>query len=134
MMTPPRNPSGRSRTAAATYQGAESVPQPPQTTPSAQGFGLHSHDFTLQSVMELQKSVGELNANISSMKSSIDGMKAKVEDLVGWKNKVLGGAAALLFLGGLLGWAASKVSSYIELRPPVQHSTQADQPARPTGK
>lgn len=132
MMTPPRNPSGRNRTPA--YQGAESVPQPPQTTPGAAGFGLHSHDFTLQSVMELQKSVGELNANISSMKSSLDGMKSKVEDLVGWKNKVLGGAAVLLFIGGLLGWAAGKVSSYIELKPAMQHASQAEQAARPASK
>lgn len=129
-MTPPRTPGGRVR--SGEYLGAEGIPQPPQTTPSAPGYGLHSHDFTLQAVMELQKSVGEMNANIGAMKSSMDGMKSKVEDLVGWKNKVLGGAAVLLFIGGLLGWGITKFSSYVELKQPP--ATTQPAPTEPAHK
>lgn len=83
--------------------------------------------------MELQKSVGEMNANIGAMKGSLDGMKSKVEDLVGWKNKVLGGAAVLLFIGGLLGWAITKASSYVELKTaPTQAAPVEQTPKAPS--
>jgi hypothetical protein len=80
----------------ARKRGADeaSVPEQPQVTP---GFsvGHPDHSFTLQAIMELQKTVGEMNANLVGMKSSVDSVKGKVDDLVAWKNKILGAAMAV---------------------------------------
>jgi hypothetical protein len=66
-----------------------SVPDDPQVTPRFTA-GQADHSFTLQAIMELQKTVGEMNANVTGMKSSVDSVKTKVDDLVAWKNKLLG--------------------------------------------
>lgn len=114
----------------ASAEPADTVPQVPQTSPMY-GAGMPSHDFTLQAVMELQKSVGELNANLASMKSSLDSVKSKVDDLVGWKNKVLGGAAMLLLVGSVLGWSVSKLSDYVTLKSPTTTQQQPSQGVAP---
>lgn len=95
----------------------ESTPQLAQSTPYVVSHATGSHDFTLQAVMELQKSVGELNANMQGMKSSLDGVKAKVDDLVGWKNKILGGAAVFTVLIAVLSFLLGKASDYFVLKP-----------------
>ena len=111
----------------------ESVPQSPQTSPIGIGTGLPGHDFTLQAVMELQKSVGEINANLQAMKSSLDSVKSKVDDLVGWKNKILGGFAVLAVMITFLWYIGSKASEYVILKPstptPIAPSAQDAQPA-----
>lgn len=96
----------------------ESTPQPPQSAPTVYP-GHGGPDFTLQCVIELQKTVGEMNATMRGMKDSIDGVKSKVDDLVGWKHKIIGGAAVLVFIGGLIGWAAGKASDYVSVRVPT---------------
>lgn len=106
----------------------ESVAQLPQTSPLGVGAGQPGHDFTLQAVMELQKSVGEINANLQAMKSSLDGVKNKVDDLVGWKNKILGGAAVLVAVASLLWLIGSKASDYVVLKSNVAPQPQ-NQPA-----
>lgn len=107
----------------------ESTPQVPQSTPYGAGFAPGSHDFTLQAVMELQKSVGELNANMQAMKSALDGVKTKVDDLVGWKNRILGGAAALTLVVAVLSFLFGKASDYFVLKPPsVQPSIATTTP------
>lgn len=111
----------------------ESVAQIPQTLPIGIGAGLPGHDFTLQAVMELQKSVGEINANLQAMKSSLDSVKSKVDDLVGWKNKILGGFAVLAVVITFLWYVGSKASEYVILKPstpiPIAPSAQEAQPA-----
>ena len=72
--------------------GTDEEPQSPQVPASQIATGLHDHSFTLQAIMELQKSSAEISTNLQTLKSSVDGVKSKVEDLVGWKNKIVGGA------------------------------------------
>ncbi len=97
---------------------AESTPVLPQTSPN--NYTGHTHDFTLQAVMELQKSVGELTSTIKTMSTSLDGVKAKVDDLVGWKNKIIGGAAVLTVVGALLGFLVGKFSDLFVLKSSIQ--------------
>ena len=101
-------------TRGAKAPATDSVPQMPQTSPS--NFGQPNHDFTLQAVMELQKSMGEMNSTLKTLSSTIDGVKGKVDDLVGWKHKILGGAAALLFAGSVLGFLIAKFSDLFVLK------------------
>ena len=68
-------------------------------------MGHSDHSFTLQAVMELQKSVGEMNANLTGVKSSVDSVKSKVDDLVAWKNRILGialGVGAMISILSIL--------------------------------
>lgn len=53
--------------------------------------------------MEMQKTLGQLTTSVDALRNTIDGVKTKVEDLIGWKNKILGGVAvlgAVIALGG----------------------------------
>ncbi len=79
--------------------------------------------------MELHKSVGELNANVHSMKTSLDGLKGKVDDLVKWKNMIIGGAAVLGFAFTVLGVVIAKASEYVTLKTPPPVSAPAPLPA-----
>ena len=100
--------------------GADEEPTSPQVPPPAIGTGLHDHSFTLQAIMELQKSVAEINTNLLNLKSSVDSTKSKVDDLVGWKNRIIGGAIVLGIVGTLLGFVISKAGDYVTLKPPAQ--------------
>ena len=95
---------------------SDTAPQVPQSAPTQ--FANGNHDFTLQCVVELQKSMGEVNATMRSVKDALDGVKSKVDDLVGWKHKIIGGAAVLVIVGGVLGWAIGKASDYVSIRVP----------------
>ena len=95
----------------------ESVPQAPQSTPAS--LGMPGHDFTLQAVIGLEKSVAELGVHIHGIKASLDSLKGKVDDLVGWKNKIIGGVAVLIFVGGVLGFLVGKASDYVTFKQPV---------------
>lgn len=77
-----------------------------QTTPPRSiGYGHPEYNF-MQIAMELNKTVGELSSAIKSLEKttdtsignlqkSVDGTKSKVEDLIAWKNRILGGVAAI---------------------------------------
>jgi hypothetical protein len=101
-------------------QDSETLPVQPQTTPAAYGYGYGNsdHNFTLQSVMEMQKSLGELTSTINALKTSVDGVKSKVENLVEWKSKIIGGAIVLGFVFTLLGFAITKLSDYVTIKSP----------------
>lgn len=98
---------------------ADSTPQVPQSLPPAFSNHGQGHDFTLQAIMELQKSVAEMNTTMRAMKESLDGVKSKVDDLIGWKHKIIGGAAVLVVVGGVIGWVIGKASEYVSVRVPA---------------
>lgn len=83
--------------------------------------------------MELQKSVGEMNATMMAMKSSMDSTKGKVDDLVGWKNMILGGALAIGAVLTLLGFIIGKGWDYVTIKTPTPPSATVVQtaPAQP---
>lgn len=92
--------------------------------------GQHDHSFTLQAIMELQKSFTEVNTHLGALKTSVDGLKNKVDDLIAWKNRILGGAIVLGFIGALLGFLISKASDYVMLKPmPAASPTVSATPA-----
>lgn len=117
--------SARSKKASADQ---DSTPQPAQSTPNPIGYGGPDHSFTLQAIMELQKSFGQVNSNLEAMKASLDSTKSKVEDLVGWKNKILGGAAVLGFVFAALGALIVKASDYIAIKTPHTNATAIQAP------
>ncbi len=68
------------------------------------GRGHPEYHF-VQSVLELQKTMVEtkiavesINISIGTLKDDVKSVKTKVEDLVSWRNKILGGALTLGFL------------------------------------
>ncbi len=74
----------------------------PQTTPIGIGYGHPEYQF-VQSIMEMQKSLGQINASIQALEKSVESTKAKVDDLVNWKNRILGGTIAIgALLSGLI--------------------------------
>ena len=72
----------------------------PQTSPRSIGYGHTEYQF-IQSIMEMQKSLGEINASIQTLNKAVEGTKSKVDDLVKWKNMIMGGAITIGFLLGL---------------------------------
>lgn len=70
--------------------------------------------------MEMQKSLGEINASITDLRKSVDGTKAKVDDLVAWKNKILGGVIAVGALVSVLAFVIGKFSDYVTIKTPSQ--------------
>lgn len=108
----------RAKQAAAPASPEAVAPQP--QVPPTQGYaGMSDHSFTLQAVMEMQKSLGEMNANLNGMKGTLEGVKTKVDDLVGWKHKILGGAAVLGAVCTLLGILLAKGADYVTLKQPA---------------
>ncbi len=106
--------------AIARKKGDESSPTPPQTVPSQSGAVTGSYDsFIWQQLTEIQKSTTEINSNLQNLKSSVDGLKTKVEDLVNWKNKIIGGAIVLGAVCAFIGFLASKASDYITIKAPT---------------
>lgn len=89
---------------------------------------MPGHDFTLQAIIELQKSIGEMNATLASTKSSVDALRTKVDELVAWKNKILGGAAVLAAVVAILGYLLGKASDYVTLKSSPTAVTQQPSP------
>lgn len=58
-----------------------STPDQEGMSVTPQNMASHSHDFTLQAIMELHKSTGELTSTITSLKSSIDKQDQKLTAL-----------------------------------------------------
>ncbi len=77
------------------------------------------HSFTLQAVMEMQKTLGQLTTQVEALKGSVDGVKSKVDDLIGWKHKILGGAAVLGAIIALGGFGIGKFWDNISFKPTV---------------
>lgn len=94
------------------------APQP-QVTPQPITPGSSDHSFTLQAIIGLEKSVAEIGVHIQGMRSSIDGLKTKVDDLVGWKNKIIGGVAVFGIVFTAVGYLAAKASDYVTIRVPT---------------
>lgn len=76
--------------------------------------------------MEMQKSIGELKAVISDNTSSINSMKSKVDNLIEWKNKILGGMMVLGAIIALASFLVTKFSDYITITSPIDHVHQVD--------
>lgn len=110
----------------------ESVPQTPQGVPPmlGSGHGFPDHSFTLQAIMDLHKSVGELGSKMDAVKSSVDSTKSKVDDLLRWKNMILGGAVVLgvvIAVAWALMW---KLSDYVAFKPPAALPSQTAPPPK----
>lgn len=106
----------------------------PQTTPTGIGYGHPEYQF-VQSIMEMQKSLGEINASIASLGKSVESTKTKVDDLVKWKNMILGGVLVAGVLISGFSFLIAKVSDYIMIKPSAVQIIQAPPvtpPAQPT--
>lgn len=106
----------------------------PQTPPPSIGYGHPEYQF-VQSIMEMQKSLGEINGSIASLGKSVDSIKSKVDDLVKWKNMILGGAIATGAILSIILFILTKASDYITIKmPPIQnHQEQPTSlPSQPT--
>lgn len=95
----------------------DEAPPPPQVPPPSVATGQYDHSFTLQAIMDLQKSFAEVNTHLAALRSSVDSLKGKVDDLIAWKNRILGGAIVLGAVAALLGFLISKASDYVMLKP-----------------
>lgn len=102
----------------------------PQTIPPSIGYGHPEYHF-VQSISEMQKSLGEINASIKALEKSVESTKSKVEDLVKWKNMILGGAIVAGVLISGISLLLSKASDYVTLKAPLVQTIQAPQPTQP---
>ena len=100
-------------------QDVDPVPYVPQVPAMAITVGSPGHDFTLQAIVGLEKSVAELSVHMQGVKTTVDGLKSKVDDLVAWKNRILGGFAMLLVAGAAVGYLAGKASDYVTFKVPA---------------
>ena len=101
----------------------------PQTTPAAIGYGHPEYQF-VQAIMEMQKSIGEVKASVDGLRSVVEGTKSKVDDLVNWKNKIIGSVAVLTFFLTLTWLIITKFWDYVTIKSPVAQS-QTDVVIRP---
>lgn len=82
----------------------------------------------------MQKSLGEINASISSLGKSVESIKSKVDDLVKWKNMILGGAIATGAILSIIFFILTKASEYITINMPSTQNHQempASVPSQP---
>jgi|GEM_PF-1530489 len=96
----------------------------PQTVPKDIGFGHPEYQF-VQSIMEMQKSLGEINSSIKTLNASVSSANSKVDDLVKWKNMIVGGAFVIgVVLSGTY-VIISKASDYLTLSFKSQEISQS---------
>ena len=95
-------------------------PSDPKVSAPVNYFGHHDHSFTLQAVVELQKTVGQLVVEIRHNTESINSLKSKTEDLMNWKNRILGGAIVLGAILALLAFLVTKFANYVTVAAPVK--------------
>lgn len=106
---------------------AETTATIPQIVPKDIGYGHPEYQF-VQSIMEMQKSLGEINASIKSLNQSVESTRSKVDDLIKWKNMIIGGAAAIGFILGIIAIFATKIDHIAIKSAP---SSQISQPSQP---
>lgn len=114
--------SNRTMSATRTKTSAadEAPASIPQTPPPGIGYGHPEYQF-VQSIMEMQKSLGEINSSIKTLSTSVDSVKGKVDDLVKWKNMILGGAIVTGVFISFVIFTVSKASDYLTIKtPPAQ--------------
>lgn len=80
----------------------------------------------------LHKSIGEVQASVDALRTTVDGTKAKVDDLVNWKNRILGGAAVLTVIVTLIGFVVGKFWDYVTIKAPTAQPTVQAPPALPS--
>ena len=80
------------------------------------------------SIMEIQKAIGVMDAKLDNVNATMQSTKSKVDDLVGWKNKILGGAIVLGAVCALAGVFITKFSDYITITPPTKAATVQQAP------
>lgn len=114
---------------ARTTQSNDSVPSSEPSVPPPFG-GHHDHSFTLQAVLQMQQSIGEMKASVDNLSTSVQSMKSKVDDLVCWKNRILGGAIVLGLVCSIIGFLASKFSEYVTISAPVKAPPSVSSPAQ----
>ena len=95
----------------------------PQVVPHT--YGSSDHSFTLQAVIEMQKTLGELTSNIQALTKSVESNKSKVDDLVQWKNMILGGAITIGAIVTMLAFGIAKTWDYISIKPPSAKNSQS---------
>lgn len=100
----------------------------PETPPSALGHGHPEYHF-VAGLMDVQKQLGEIKAEIQSLGRTVEDTRSKVEDLVAWKNRILGGAVGFGAVCAFLGFALTKLSNYITIKSPAP--AVVTQPADP---
>lgn len=104
-------------------QEPTSVPQVPPV-PNI-GYGHPEYNF-VQSIMEMQKSITQLQTSMQHLTTSVEGVKTKVDDLIRWKNMILGGAVVLGALLTTAVYLANKASEYLTIgfkNQPTQEQT-----------
>ena len=69
--------------------------------------------------METQRSIGEVKAAVDALRVSVESTKSKVDDLVNWKNRILGGVLVLGALISIVGFLVAKFSDYITITAPA---------------
>lgn len=105
----------------------EPSPAPVQSAPPP-GYGIgmgHPEFHFVTGLMDVQKQLGEIKASIETLTKTVDSTKSKVDDLVSWKNRILGGAIAIGAVLALLGWGITKFSSYVTIKAPDAPSPTA---------
>lgn len=109
--------------------------KPPESEPPHQPFTPApvrteqiDHSFTLQAIVGLEKSVAELGIHMQGVKTTLEGVKSKVDDLVAWKNRILGGAAMLALAIAAISFLAGKASDYVTFKMPAPVSAPVAPP------
>ncbi|TAL87487.1 MAG: hypothetical protein EPN46_03890 [Candidimonas sp.] len=106
-------------------------------------YGAPGHDFTLQTIMELQKSVGALGATITSLTQSVaehttkvdrieDHLQKKIEDIgdkvSSMSHKIYAAGVVLAILVVIGGWMVNKSWELVSAiaTPAIQQAVQHD--------
>lgn len=87
-------------------------------------YPQNEYKFEIQALFEIQKTLGEVKTSIDSLKSSLDSTKRKVDDLVTWKNRIIGGAVVLGAVVSAFVFVIGKSWDYISIRMPPQETQQ----------
>ena len=89
-----------------------STPDEYSSPATPRNYGQTGHDFTLQTIMQLQKSTGQLTTAVESLKESIDKQDKKVtkleETISGVTHKIYAATAVLVILVAIGGFIVNK--------------------------
>lgn len=109
-----------------------SSPVVPISTPHQTSFG-HPYSQVEQRLNDLLFRMGELTTKVDTLTKTVDSTKSKVEDIVAWRNRILGGVIVVGVLASLVTVVVTKFADWISIKPPTALSSQsADRgPAEP---